>query len=199
MNTTQSEHTYTYTQTNRHTSPRPPSELLRQLAFEWTWFFLCQWTPKPCNIWRLFILRLFGARIFGRPFVHQRARIEVPWNLIMRNGSCLGDRAHAYSLGVIELKEGCDVSQECYLCTGTHQLDDPALPLTVAKITIGPEAFLGARSFVLPGVKVGEGAVIGACSVVTKDMPDWTVCVGNPCRPIAQRKISKPFLEHDRL
>ena len=61
---------------------------------------LCSWTPKPMNPWRLFILRLFGAWIKGNPFVHQRARIKIPWNLTLHNRACLGDRANVYSLGI---------------------------------------------------------------------------------------------------
>jgi len=66
------------------------------------------------------------------------------------------------------------------LCTGTHDLGDPALPLVTAKITIGTDAFVWARAFVMPGVHVGDGAVVGACSVVTRDLPSWTVSSGKP-------------------
>jgi acetyltransferase-like isoleucine patch superfamily enzyme len=59
--------------------------------------------------------------------------------------------------------------------------------LTVAKITIGEDAFVGARAFVLPGVKIGARAVVGACSVVTKDVPDNVIAAGNPCRVIRPR------------
>ena len=53
-------------------------------------------------------------------------------------------------------------------------------------ITIGDKTWLGANVTVLPGVTIGEGAVIGAGSVVTKDIPPYTVAVGNPCRVVKQ-------------
>jgi putative colanic acid biosynthesis acetyltransferase WcaF len=148
------------------------------------WNLFCAWTPKPLNFWRLFWLKIFGCRITGFVYVHPRARVEVPWNLTMDEGSCLGDGTVVYSLGPIEIGRGATIAQECYLCTGTHDFSDPKLPLMTSKIVIGEDAFLGVRALVLPGVSIGPGTVIGAGSVVTKDMPAWTICAGNPCAPI---------------
>ena len=132
-------------------------------------------------------LDVFGAKIEGKPFVHQRARIEIPWHLTLRDRACLGDRANAYSLGEIEIGERATVAQEVYLSTGSHDFSHPALQLVTAKITIGPDAFIGARAFVLPGVEIGARSVIGACSVVTKDVPPDVIAAGNPCSVIRPR------------
>lgn len=180
---------YSYKQKSAYHSARPLTERLLLIVWDWVWFLLCAWTPKPLNPWRLFWLKLFGCRMDGAPFVHQRARIEAPWRLIMHDRSCLGDRAHAYCLDTIELGARSTISQEAYLCTGTHDFEEPTLPLLIAGISIGEDAFLGARAFVMPGVSIGRGAVIGACSLVTQDMPDWTVCFGHPCRPVKPRKM----------
>ena len=156
------------------------------LAWEYCWMLLCVWTPKPANRWRLFWLKMFGAKIHGLPFVHQRARIQIPWRLTLHDRACLGDRANAYSLGEIEIGARAIVAQEAYLCTGTHALADPNLPLQVAAIQIGEDAFIGARAFLLPGVKIGRGAVIGACAVVTRDVADGATVAGNPARPLGK-------------
>jgi putative colanic acid biosynthesis acetyltransferase WcaF len=134
------------------------------------------------NPWRLLWLGLFGARINGRPFVHQRARIAIPWKLTLHDRACLGDQANAYSLGEIEIGPGATVAQEAYLCTGTHDFARPEIPLVTARIIIGERAFIGARAFVMPGVTIGSNSIVGACSVVTKDVPPNVIAVGNPCR-----------------
>lgn len=167
-------------------SPWTVAQRVRMLVWEYAWLLLCAWTPKPLNGWRLLVLRVFGARLRGVPFVHQRARIAMPWNLTMHHRACLGDRANAYSLGKIEIHEGATVAQEAYLCTGTHDFADPALPLRTGKITVGAHAFIGARAFVLPGVRVGERAIVGACSVVTRDVPEGVTVAGNPARQSAR-------------
>lgn len=148
---------------------------------------MCAWTPKPLNPWRLFWLRLFGAKIDGTPFVHQRARISIPWNLTLHDRSLLGDRTNANSLGEIEIGARATVAQEVYLSTGSHDFSQEALPLVTAKITVGEDAFVGARVFVMPGVTIGARSIIGACSVVTKDVDEDVVAAGNPCRVIKVR------------
>lgn len=139
------------------------------------------------NEWRLFWLRVFDAKIDGKPFVHQRARIAVPWNLTLRDRACLGDRANAYTLAEIEIGARATVAQEAYLDTGSHDFDQAGLPLVAAKITIGEDAFIGARAFVLPGVTIGARSVVGACSVVTHDVPPDVIAAGNPCKVLRTR------------
>ena len=174
-------------QSSQFESPWNLVERIRMILWEWTWNLLCSWTPKPFNIWRLIILKSFGAKIQGIPFVHQRARIQIPWNLTLRHRACLGDRANAYSLGRIEIEEGATVAQEAYLCTGTHDFQDPAIPLQISRIHIGREAFIGARAMILPGITIGEKAVVGAQSVVTKNVPPAVTVAGNPAITIQTR------------
>jgi putative colanic acid biosynthesis acetyltransferase WcaF len=178
-----------YQQNSAYDSPWSWYERVCVLVWHICWTLFCSWTPKPLNSWRLLWLRLFGCKIHGKPFVHQRARIQIPWNLILGDRACLGDRANAYSLGVIEIKATATIAQEAYLCTGTHDFSDPNLPLVTAKITIEEEVFVGARAFIMPGVKIGRGAVVGACSIVTKDLPANMICAGQPCRVLHTRLV----------
>jgi putative colanic acid biosynthesis acetyltransferase WcaF len=174
-------------QKSAYESPWADSHRVMRALWEFCWFLFCAWTPKPLNPWRLFWLRVFDANIHGTPFVHQRARIAVPWNLTLHDRACLGDRANAYSLGEIEIGARATVAQEAYLSAASHDFDDPNMPLVAAKITIGEDAFIGARAFVLPGVTVGRRAIIGACSIVTRDVPENVVAAGNPCHVIRPR------------
>ena len=174
----------TYSQASPYATPWTGGERLRTQLWEICWVLFCRWTPKPFNAWRLCWLRWFGASLTGRPFVHPRARVTHPWNLMMRDRACLGDGAHAYALGKIELGEGCTIAQEAYLCTGTHDFSSPELPLQTAPIVVGPRAFVGLRAIILPGVTLGKNAVVGAGAVVTRDVADGKTVVGNPARTL---------------
>jgi putative colanic acid biosynthesis acetyltransferase WcaF len=174
-------------QTSQFASPWPVNERAVRILWEFCWSIFCVWTPKPANPWRLFWLGVFGAKIHGTPFVHQRARIAIPWKLTLHDRACLGDRANAYSLGEIEIGARAVVAQEAYLNTGSHDFAGPAMPLVAAKIPIGEDAFVGARAFVMPGVTIGAQAIVGACSVVTRDVPENVIAAGNPCRVLRPR------------
>ena len=113
----------------------------------------------------------------------------------MKHRACLGEYANAYSLGKIEINEGATVAQEAYLCTGTHDFKDPSLQLITKPITIGKKSFIGARAMILPGVCIGENAIIGAMSVVSKDVPDHQIVAGNPAKKIGER----PKVEHEHI
>ncbi len=119
--------------------------------------------------------------------MHQRARIQHPWKLTLHDRACLGDRANAYTLGEIVIQERATIAQEAYLCTGTHKFGDPALPLQTAPIVVGAGAFVGARAFILPGVSIGERAVVGACAVVRHDVDPGATVAGNPARPVGRK------------
>jgi len=173
---------YSHQQTDQYASPWSVGQRAKMMCWDYAWTLFCAWTPKPANRWRLFWLRLFGATIYGTPFVHQRARIQIPWNLILHHQACLGDRANAYSLGVIEIEAGATVAQEVYLCTGTHAFDQPAMNLVTSPITIGANSFIGARAFIMPGVSVGRRAIVGACSVVTRNVAPGSTVAGTPAR-----------------
>ncbi len=180
-----------YPQSSAYDSPWTKSQRLKMLVWEYTWSLFCSWTPKPANRWRLFWLKLFGAKIYGRPFVHQRARIQIPWNLILHHRAAIGDRTTIYSLGKIEIHEGATVAQEAYLCTGTHAFNKPSQNLITAPVIIKAYAFIGARAFIMPGIIVEEHAIVGACSVVTKNVASYKVVAGNPALIISKEDISK--------
>lgn len=105
----------------------------------------------------------------------------------------LGERFYANFgctiLDVAPVTIGDDVmfGPNVQVVTATHPLDstDRISGLEYAKpIKIGAKTWLGAGVIVCPGVTIGEGCVIGAGSVVVKDIPDYSIAVGNPCRVI---------------
>ena len=97
----------------------------------------------------------------------------------------------------ITIGKGCLFGTNVTLCTTGHPID----PEERAKggmysfpIVIGDGAWIGAGAIILPGITIGKYAVIGAGSVVTKDIPDYTVAVGNPCKPL--RRINERDKEY---
>lgn len=154
------------------------------------WVLLFRMTPKPFSPWRVTLIRLFGGKVSGRPYVANSAKIKFPWNLALEDRACIGPDATIYNLAPITLKARSAIAQETYLCAGTHDFSKPTLPLVVGEIIIGEDAFVGVRGLILPGVEIGSGAIVGAGAVVTKDVAPWTVVAGNPAKPIGTRRFT---------
>lgn len=85
----------------------------------------------------------------------------------------------------------------CRIVTGTHHYEggariSPRVPLEqqkliISKVVLKKDSFLGTNVIVMPGVTIGEGAIIGAGGLVTKDIEPWTINVGVPTRVIGER------------
>ena len=136
--------------------------------------------PRPLWGVRAWLLRVFGAKIGRGAHIYPTVRITMPWNLRIGEEAAVGDGAILYALGRIEIGDRAVVSQLAHLCAGTHRLDDPARALVTAPITIGRDAWVCADAFVGPGVRIGEGAVLGARAVAMRDLADGRVGIGNP-------------------
>lgn len=83
------------------------------------------------------------------------------------------------------------ISRRAFICTASHDISDISRPLTYKPIVIGNGVWIGAEAIVCPGVTIGDGAVIAAGAVVTKDVEPWTVVGGNSAKFIKERPVNK--------
>ena len=156
------------------------------------WLVFCRWTPPGVGAfyaWRNFWLRVFGAKLGSRVHVYPSARIWQPWNLAAGDGACIAAGAECYCADAITLGKGAIVSQNAYLCTASHDIALETFDLKTAPVSVGANAWVASRAIVLPGVTLGEGAVVAAGAVVTKDVDPWTVVGGNPAKFIKKREL----------
>jgi putative colanic acid biosynthesis acetyltransferase WcaF len=167
----------------------PISNSLGRLLWWTVYTALFRCSPRPLHRWRSFLLRCFGARLGSGCHIYASARIWAPWNLECGSWACIADDAEVYNPVTVFLGEGVVISQGAYLCAASHDYADPEFPLIHGPIVVGKRAWVAARAIVLMGVTIGEGCVIGAGSVVTKDVPPNTVCAGNPARVV--KKIER--------
>ena len=170
----------------------PPNFRGRPAWFVQLWWIvqatLFHWSPQFLYPWRNFLLRLFGARIGRGVMIRPTVEITYPWKLTIGDYSWIGDYATLYTLGEIRIGDNAVVSQHCYLATAYHDYTQPTFDMVGSFVIVEPEAWLATRVFVAPGVTVGRGAVVGACSVVLKDVPAMMVSAGNPAKPIKPRE-----------
>ncbi len=111
----------------------------------------------------------------------------MPWNLEMGDYVALAEGVDIYNFALVSIGSQTCISQRVWLCTGTHDYRKPSFPLLWRPISVGESVWIAAESFVHPGTKVGAGCVIGARSVVSGELKDWTVYAGNPARAVKSR------------
>jgi putative colanic acid biosynthesis acetyltransferase WcaF len=148
---------------------------------------------KLFNPWRLFLLRLFGAKTGKEAGVYSSVKIWAPWNLKLGKNAWLGPNVICYNMDMIELGDDVTVSQYAHLCAAAHDTSEinnnKVNSLIVAPIIIESKVWVAADAFVGMGVTIGEGAVVGARAVVFKNVEPWSVVAGNPAKFIKKREI----------
>jgi putative colanic acid biosynthesis acetyltransferase WcaF len=177
---------------NENTHIGPSFSLKNRLArvgWNMTAAVLFRYSPRPFHFWRAFLLSLFGAKLGRRVHVYPGVKVWAPWNVELGDECGVADGVILYSQGKITIGRRVVVSQGAHLCAGTHDYNESGFPLVTKPINIADNAWIAADVFVHPGVNIGEGCVIGARSVVTKDMPRWMVCSGHPCVPLKERSL----------
>jgi len=144
-------------------------------------------SPRPLHAWRALLLRCCGAKLGANCHIYAKCRIWAPWNLRCDDYASIADGAVIYNAAPVHLGSHAIISQDAYVCSATHDIDDPSFPMITAPISIGPYAWVCARAAVLPGVCVHEGAVLGLGAVTSKDLEAWQVYAGVPAQRIRQR------------
>lgn len=176
-------------QKDAYSSPWSVKEAIMIRVWEVVWTFFVRWLPKPFFRWHVFLLKIFGCKVNGSPYIAPTCRIYAPWLLTIGDKSGLGSRSEIYNLGPVTIGQNVTIAQYCYLCNGTHDLTDERLPLVVGNMQIDNKVFIGARALILPGLHIKEGCIIGAGSILTKDTDPWSIYAGNPAKFIKKREL----------
>lgn len=177
-------------QGNRSGRNHSSSYILKRARWEIT-RILFRLTPTPLFELRSAILRMNGAQIGKDVHIHPGAIISYPWNLQIGDESSIGERAFIDNHGRVTIGQRATISQCSHLCSGTHDYTDPTMPLLMPPINIGNDAWVCAGCFIGPGINIGAGAVIGARSIVVKDVAPWMVAVGHPAKEIKRRELKE--------
>lgn len=150
-----------------------------------TLFFKTSLNPLSC--WRVLLLRLFGAKIGKGCYISPKARIYMPWNLTMGNISSVDDYVFIKNSDKVTIGDYVSISNFVHIFTGGHNVRQRNFASEREPVTIANGAFIGADSYIGKGVTIGQMAVIGARSVVLKDVPENVIAFGSPCQVKGER------------
>lgn len=117
------------------------------------------------------LLRMFGASVGEGVRIRGHVRIHWPWKLHIGDHSWVGVGAWLLNLEEIEIGSNVCISQDAFLCTGSHDQTSPTFEFDNAPINVEDHVWIAARATLLRGVRVGKGAVVGAAALVARDVP----------------------------
>lgn len=177
----------------RYQNKFPLTHKLKRFLWELVWHLAFRPTPRwALHGWRRMLLRLFGAKIGNGSRIAPSCKVWAPWNLVIGELSALGDEVDCYAMDKITIGSKVAVSQRSFLCAGSHDINSLTRPLITGPIVIENHTWIAAECFIHPNVTIHEGAVVGARSVVVRDLPAWSVCAGNPCKKLKNRDVKEP-------
>lgn len=169
--------------------PYSPGEYARRFAWELVQRTLVRLSPRKAHGWRRMWLRLFGARMTPTSFTKPSTKVFHPWLLEMGEWSVLSEGVHVYNLGPVRIGSHTVLSQDVYVCAGTHDYTRPDMPLLRPTIRIGSGVWVCAGAFLGPGITVGDNAVVGARAVAMRDVPAGMIVAGNPAVVVKARRM----------
>lgn len=165
---------------------------------------------------RAFWLRRRGAAVAQKVFIGPRTQVDCPWGVTIKDRVKVESDVYLKLVSVdarltlgshVFVGRGCefDVSKDieigahallapgCFITDHNHRIDRhfriDQQSCDVGSVAIGSDSWIGAGSVVLPGVQIGDGAVIGAAAVVNRSIPAWAIAVGAPAEIVGYRKF----------
>ena len=180
-------------QLNRYTlgDYTPGAPYWRQLLWYLVGSPLVQSRWLPLSSFKVKILRIFGAAIGQGVRIKPGVRVKFPWRLTIGDFVWIGEDVWIDNLARVTIESHVCLSQAVYLCTGNHDWTHPDFRLSVSPIHIESGSWIAARSVIGPGVRVGQGSVLGLGSVAARSLEPMMIYTGNPAQPIKPRQYAK--------
>ncbi|MGW9112880.1 acyltransferase [Microbacterium sp. NPDC055683] len=150
-------------------------------------------THVPSHRFRQAMLRLWGARIGKDSAIFRGTTVLGIRGIDIGDASVIGFRCLLDARGGLTIGDSVVIASDVHFIAGHHLPNSDDFSYILAPITVGDHAWIASRSMVLANVDIGRGAVIGACSLVRKDVPERTIAAGIPAKHIADRRSNLSY------
>lgn len=162
---------------------------IKQALWYFTNSLLVRASWNPFMGLKIILLKAFGAKIGKGLVIKNNVCIKFPWKVTIGDYVWLGEYCWIDNLDEVKIGDNVCISQGALLLTGNHDYTMESFDYRNASINIENGAWLGAKTVVCPGVKVGSHAILTVGSIATKDMEAYGIYQGNPAQLIRKRFI----------
>ena len=159
---------------------------VKNLLWWMTNTFICNLPSKNIRIWWLKIL---GLKINGHIMIMEGFHIRTPKGITIEDGVSIGPKVLLDGRKGLTIGKSAVIAYEAIIWTLNHDYNDLNFCGKGAPVEIGEYAWICSRSIVLPGIKIGKGAIVASGAIVTKNVPDYAIVAGIPAKIVGQREI----------
>ena len=149
--------------------------------------------PNPFRKW---YLRCFGIKIGKNSSIHRRCKFFHVGKFKMGDHSVINFGCYLDNRRGIVIGKNVGISHDTKIYTLGHNINSPKLEAKGAPVTIEDDSFVFSNVLIMPGVTIGQGAIVLAGAVVTKDVPAWTIVGGNPAKVVKKRTNEVAYLRN---
>ena len=146
----------------------------------------------PLHSIRNFIWRFVGLKLGSKSTLHTGVRVFDPRGITIGEGTIVGYASFLDGRAKLRIGNHTDIASEVMIYNQEHDLSAADFHAVDGPVAIGDYVFIGPRAIILPGVTIGDRAVIAAGAVVTKDVEAGKIVGGVPAKVISERKLKNP-------
>ncbi|MFA5136310.1 MAG: acyltransferase [Patescibacteria group bacterium] len=165
---------------------------IQKILMEFTVFILHIAGNIPSHSIRKTLYRMAGISIGHSSTIHTGARFYNPKNITIGNDTLIGENAVLDGRAPLHIMNHVDIASDVMVYNSQHNIHSEFFEATSSPVVIEDYVFIGPRAIILPGVRIGKGAIIAAGAVVTKDVPSFMIVAGVPAKVIGERQNQKP-------
>ncbi len=146
----------------------------------------------PLHFVRRFFFTISGMKIGRSSFIHMWTRVYKPSGIEIGNGTIIGDHCFLDGRATLKIGDNVDIATGVLIYNSEHDVNSEDFSPIEQAVEIGDYVFIGPRAIILPGVKIGRGAIVAAGAVVTENVGDFEIVGGIPAKKVSDRKIKNP-------
>jgi putative colanic acid biosynthesis acetyltransferase WcaF len=168
----------------------PGGSALKRLMWFYVNALFLKSSLLPSSGFKIFLLRLFGAKIGRSVTIKPGVNIKYPWHLTIGNQTWVGENVWIDCLVPVVIGNNACISQGAFLLTGSHDYKKTTFNLITLGFVLEDGVWIGAGAIVNPGVIAATHSVLTSGSVATKNLEAYSIYQGNPAVKIRDRVIS---------
>lgn len=163
---------------------------VQQLLYGWMMYSVMRLGKVPCQKYRIFVLKhIYKMKIMDKVVIYGNFKIRAPWNIYIGSGTVVGDGVQLDGRNGLIIGENVNISSEAFIYTEQHDVNDEYFESGTSggSVMIENRAWISSRTTILPGVSIGEGAVLASGAIATKNLESFSIYAGIPARKISSR------------